>query len=62
MKAAVDKDLCIGCGVCQEICPDIFSMDADDKAVAVAGEIPADRLADAMNAKDSCPVEAITIE
>ena len=61
MKAAVDKDSCIGCGVCQEECPSVFSMDADDKAAAIDGEVPADQLDAAMSAKDACPVEAISI-
>ena len=61
MKAMVDKETCIGCGVCQEECPGVFSMEGDDKAVAIKGEIPADQMDSAMSAKDVCPVEAITI-
>ncbi|HEY8364564.1 MAG TPA: ferredoxin, partial [Haloplasmataceae bacterium] len=29
MKAFVDKNTCIGCGLCPEICPKIFRMDDD---------------------------------
>ncbi|MBU3804700.1 MAG: ferredoxin, partial [Candidatus Cellulosilyticum pullistercoris] len=29
MKAFVDKDTCIGCGLCPSICPDVFAMDDD---------------------------------
>lgn len=61
MKAIVDKEACIGCGVCPEECPGVFSMDKDDKAIAIEGEIPADQMDAAMRAKDACPVEAITI-
>lgn len=28
MKAVVDKETCIGCGLCPSICPEVFSMDA----------------------------------
>ena len=40
MKAFVDKDLCISCGLCIETCPDVFSWDDDDKAEAIDDEIP----------------------
>jgi ferredoxin len=29
MKAIVDKDLCIGCGLCVDVCPEVFEMNAD---------------------------------
>ena len=29
MKAKIDRDGCIGCGMCTEICPEVFEM-ADD--------------------------------
>jgi ferredoxin len=61
MKAMVDKEACIGCGVCQEECDSVFTMDKDDKATAIEGDIPADQMDAAMSAKDVCPVEAITI-
>ena len=35
MKAYVDKDTCIGCELCTQICPDVFSMDDDGKSVAI---------------------------
>ncbi|MBO4555104.1 MAG: ferredoxin, partial [Clostridia bacterium] len=27
MRAAVDKDLCIGCGFCVSCCPEVFRQD-----------------------------------
>jgi len=26
MKAAVDKDLCTGCGLCEDTCPEVFEV------------------------------------
>lgn len=40
MKATVDKDLCISCGLCIQTCPDVFDWDDDDKAVAIDEEVP----------------------
>lgn len=61
MKAVVDKDLCIGCGLCPSICPEIFSMDDDGLAIAKDTEIPEDIIDSAQEARSSCPVEAISI-
>lgn len=63
MKAHVDKDTCIGCGLCPSICPDVFAMeDEDGKAKATVDEVPEELREDAEEAAASCPVEAITVE
>lgn len=64
MKAFVDKEACISCGLCASLCPDIFSMedDADGKAVAVDEELSGDRLECAQDAASQCPTEAIIVE
>ena len=35
MRAYVDPERCIGCGLCTSIAPDVFAMNADGKAEAV---------------------------
>ena len=35
MKAFVDENVCISCGLCEGVCPDVFSLDT---GVAVATE------------------------
>lgn len=63
MKAFVDKDTCIGCGLCPSICPDVFAMDDEDgKATSIVDSIPDELNDDAEEAASSCPVEAITVE
>ncbi|MCB2293255.1 ferredoxin [Clostridium algoriphilum] len=62
MKAHVDKDTCIGCGLCPEVCPEIFEMDEDGKAVASSDEVLENLLSSAKDAEEQCPVNAITVE
>ncbi|WP_368491142.1 ferredoxin [Clostridium sp. BJN0013] len=62
MKAAVDKGTCISCGLCPEVCPDVFDMDGDGKAVATVNEVPKTSQDSAKEAADGCPVSAITVE
>ncbi len=40
MKATVDKDLCLGCDICVEVCPEVFEMDDDNRAQAKVNPIP----------------------
>ncbi len=62
MKAYVDKDTCISCGLCPSTCPDVFHFDADDKAEAIDSDIPENLVSDAQDARDGCPVSAIDIK
>jgi len=62
MKAYVDKDTCIGCGLCPEVCPEIFQMDDDGKAVASPDEVAENLITSAKEAEEQCPVSAISVE
>lgn len=61
--AKVTVEGCIGCGACTGVCPDVFDLGDDGLAFSVVGdEIPAELEADAKEAAEACPVEAITVE
>ncbi|WP_294405631.1 ferredoxin [uncultured Clostridium sp.] len=62
MKAFVNKDTCIACELCTQICPEVFSMDDDGKSVAIDEEIKSENEDSAVEARDSCPVSAIDIK
>lgn len=61
MKADVDKDTCIGCGMCPSICPEVFEMDDDGKAKVIVDEVPSGKEDEAQDAESSCPVNAISV-
>ena len=42
MKAKVDRDECIGCGLCASICSEVFEMDEEGIAIVIADPVPAD--------------------
>ena len=58
MKAIVNEN-CIACGLCAGLCPEVFSL---SDGVAQGSEFGADMLNAAQEARDSCPVSAISIE
>ncbi len=62
MKAIVERDDCIGCGLCVTICPEVFDLDDEDIAIVIADPIPEDAVEDAEEAAESCPTDAISIE
>ncbi len=60
MKAKVDPDICTGCGLCPDICPQVFEMDG---STAKANDpVPSDAEGACREAAESCPVEAIVLE
>jgi ferredoxin len=62
VKATVDET-CIACGLCPDICPEVFEL-PEDAAIAKVkvDEVPAEAEATCREAAESCPVEAIHIE
>lgn len=55
---AVDKDLCVGCALCAQVCSEVFDMGADGVAVVKAdADLNAACIQDAV---DQCPVGAIS--
>jgi len=60
MKAIVDKAGCIACGLCVNLCPEVFSW--DDDGTAKGSEIPSEYDARVKDARDGCPVSVIDIK
>ncbi|MDE7389433.1 MAG: ferredoxin [Lachnospiraceae bacterium] len=58
MKVKIDRDGCIACGQCTEICPDVFRI-ADDGFAEVYSEPTENNASMAKEAADNCPVQVI---
>ncbi|OQX70706.1 hypothetical protein B6D52_03665 [Candidatus Parcubacteria bacterium 4484_255] len=53
----IDQELCVGCGACANLCPEVFRMQEDGKAEVIKSNDKCDY----EMAVDSCPVGAIKI-
>lgn len=62
MNANVDKDTCIGCGLCVGIEPDVFQMNDEDGKAEAYQEATDDNKSSVDDAINSCPVAAIAWE
>lgn len=62
MKAFVERNGCIGCGLCTDTCPEVFRMDDEGLAEVYTSPIPTEAEAAAQEAEDGCPVSVIMIE
>ena len=62
MKVHVDPEKCQGHTLCAMRAPGLFELsEIDGHSSAVAGEVPADLEADALEASRSCPEQAISL-
>ena len=58
MTVTLDQELCIGCGICVDACPAVFTFNGDGKAEVIkqsCAECELEEIA------DQCPVNAIEV-
>lgn len=60
MTPKVDKELCISCGACIEMCPDLFQYGDDGKAEVINDK--GCNGCDCEEAADACPTDAILLD
>ena len=61
MKAKVDDDVCTGCGLCMDTCPEVFQLEGAVATVKTA-VVPAQAEDSCREGMENCPVDAILIE
>lgn len=62
MHIRIDEELCTGCEVCVDTCPNLFEMGENGIAKVIVVEVPIDEEECAKDAADNCPTEAIIVE
>jgi ferredoxin len=60
MAVVIDQEVCIGCGVCDSVYPDLFELGADGKAYVK--NLPNYDKALAQDAAGQCPVNCIAVD
>jgi ferredoxin len=62
MKVSIDPDACMGCGVCETIVPEVFSLGDEGYVVTLMDPTPEQFRDLVQQAMDECPEEAISLE
>ena len=60
LKICIDREQCIGDGLCVNEAPETFGLDDDQKAFVLDG--PGDDLEYILAAANSCPLDIIAVE
>lgn len=60
MVISINLEDCIGCGVCMQVCPNVFSLDENaGKVILISAETPDEEKEAIKEAIDSCPIGCI---
>ena len=62
MNLKVNKDKCIGCGMCVSMCEEIYTFDDDNQAKVIETPISKENEDKAKEAMENCPTGAIEEE
>ena len=62
MRVVVDRKLCMECGLCAELGPDVFEMRDDGVCWVIDETPPPDRESQVTDSAEVCPIGAIVVE
>jgi ferredoxin len=60
MKTVTVEEICVACGTCVDICPEVFELPADLAVVKEGADLSLDDKI--IEAAEACPVDAIRYE
>ena len=60
-KVVINKPACCGYGICAEICPEVYKLDANGIVYVDSETVPPDLEERAREAADACPQSALAI-
>ncbi len=61
LHASVDKNACIGCGICIDMCPAVFEFDPHGLSEATISSIDPSLNNSVREAAKACPTNAISL-
>lgn len=61
MRIKVDEDLCLGCGICEGLAPEVFSLANEPFAEVLLDPVPEEHEEAVIQSIEECPEEAIII-
>lgn len=59
MKLDINHDLCIGCGACVAVAPELIDMSDEQLAVVIVDIVKTEEIDTAKEAIECCPVDAV---
>ncbi len=62
MKAYIEREGCISCGLCTQTCPEVFRMAEDGFAEVYLDDIPEKAEDRAAESQENCPTSVITVK
>ncbi|MGI6714032.1 MAG: ferredoxin [Bacilli bacterium] len=60
-KVHIEKEACIGCGLCTAMVPEVFDWDDDGKAKIIVDTVPENAVEAVEGAVGDCPTQAIVV-
>jgi ferredoxin len=62
LRVTADRSRCCGYGLCAQMCPEVYQLDADGLVVLVADTVPEGLEEAAREGAAACPAEALAVE